>query len=122
MRIFSATLIAILCWAELACGDPTVTVPAPEAGKHIGEAVTVEGQVVSTYRSGKGSIFLNFGAAYPNQVFTGWIPAGSSAQNSPYLDGIEGKTSKSAVEWNSTAESLKFASIRKNSCMSRIDD
>jgi DNA/RNA endonuclease YhcR with UshA esterase domain len=92
MRIFSATLIAILCWAELACGDPTVTVPAPEAGKHIGEAVTVEGQVVSTYRSGKGSIFLNFGAAYPNQVFTGWIPAGSSAQNSPVLQDIERKT------------------------------
>jgi hypothetical protein len=84
MRIVAVTLLAFLCWAEL-------TVPAPEAGKHIGEVVTVQGQVVSTYRSGKGNIFLNFGAAYPNQVFTGWIPPGSSAQNSPYLDGIEGK-------------------------------
>ena len=91
MRIIAVTLLTFLCCAQLACGDPTVTVPAPEAGKHIGEVVTVEGQVVSTHRSAKGNIFLNFGAAYPNQVFTGWIPTGASAQNSPLLHGIAGK-------------------------------
>jgi DNA/RNA endonuclease YhcR with UshA esterase domain len=91
MRIVAVTLFTFLCWAKLACGDPTLTVPAPEAGKHIGEVVTVEGQVVSIHRSAKGNIFLNFGAAYPNQVLTGWIPPESNAQNSPYLDGIEGK-------------------------------
>jgi hypothetical protein len=72
-------------------GDPIATVPAAEAAKHIGEVVTVEGQV-SIHRSEKGNTFLNFGAAYPNQVFTGWIPAGSSVQNSPLLEDIEGKT------------------------------
>ena len=92
MRILSATFIALLCWGKIASANPTVTVPPAEAAKHIGEVITVEGQVVSIHRSEKGNTFLNFGAPYPNQVFTGWIPPESSAQNSPLLQDIEGKT------------------------------
>jgi DNA/RNA endonuclease YhcR with UshA esterase domain len=91
MRIFSISVLTLFCWAELGCSNPLGTVPAAEAGKHIGEVVTVEGQVVAIHRSAKGNIFLNFGAADPNQVFTGWIPTGASAQNSPLLHGIAGK-------------------------------
>lgn len=41
---------------------------------HIGEYATVEGVVAKVFTSNKGNTFLNFGAAYPNQTFTGWIP------------------------------------------------
>jgi hypothetical protein len=92
MRSLFLILLAVLCYTELACGDPTATISAAEAAKHIGEVVTVEDRVVSMHHSGKGNTFLNFGAPYPNQIFTGWIPAGSSAQGSPLLEDIEGKT------------------------------
>ena len=35
--------------------------------------------------------FLNIGAAYPNQTFTGWIPPASPVSKLPLLSGIEGK-------------------------------
>lgn len=38
-----------------------------------------------------GNTFLNVGAAYPNQTFTGWIPPASPVKKSPILSGIEGK-------------------------------
>jgi len=54
-------------------------IPPEEAAKHIGETVTVEGVVSGTHTSGKGNVFLNFGGKYPNQVFTGYLPAASAA-------------------------------------------
>ena len=43
------------------------------------------------FTSNKGNTFLNIGAAYPNQTFTGWIPPASPVSKSPLLSGIEGK-------------------------------
>jgi DNA/RNA endonuclease YhcR with UshA esterase domain len=94
MKIFSLALLTLVCWAQLACADPMATIPATEAGKHIGEVVTVEDRVASVHHSAKGNTFLNFGASHPNQVFTGWIPAESPAQKSPMLKETEGKTVK----------------------------
>jgi hypothetical protein len=37
----------------------------------------VRGLVVAVFTSKKGNTFLNFGGKYPNQTFTGYIPAGS---------------------------------------------
>jgi hypothetical protein len=47
---------------------------------------------LSTSKS--GNAFLNIGAAYPNQTFTGWIPTASPVSKSPVLSEIEGKKVK----------------------------
>ena len=46
------------------------------------------------FTSEKGNTFLNIGARYPNQTFTGWIPPASPVNKSPLLSGIEGKKVK----------------------------
>ena len=51
----------------------------------------VEGTVAKVFTSKSGNTFLNIGAAYPNQTFTGWIPNSSPIKDSAVLDGIEGK-------------------------------
>jgi micrococcal nuclease len=48
-------------------------ISACKAKKHIGEIVFVEGKVVSTYRSTKDNVFLNFEKPYPNQCFSAVI-------------------------------------------------
>jgi hypothetical protein len=52
----------------------TTVIPANEAAAHVGEYATVEGVVAKLFTSKAGNTFLNIGAAYPNQTFTGWIP------------------------------------------------
>ncbi|MES1195693.1 MAG: nucleotide-binding protein [Steroidobacter sp.] len=52
--------------------DSSTIMPA-QAADHVGEYVTVVGRVASVYTSNKGNTFLNFGAAYPNQIFSGVI-------------------------------------------------
>src|ERR1700680_3229097 len=51
------------------------TVQDSEAAQYVGK--NVRGLVVAVYTSKKGNTFLNFGGKYPNQTFTGYIPAGS---------------------------------------------
>jgi hypothetical protein len=38
--------------------------------------------------------FLNFGDKYPNQTFTGWVPAGTPLASDPSLQLLQGKTVK----------------------------
>jgi hypothetical protein len=47
--------------------------------------------VAKGFTSKSGNTFLNIGATYPNQTFTGWIPLASPLNKSPVLSGIEGK-------------------------------
>jgi hypothetical protein len=42
-----------------------------EPAQYVGKNVEVRGLVVAVYTSKKGNTFLNFGAKYPNQTFTG---------------------------------------------------
>jgi DNA/RNA endonuclease YhcR with UshA esterase domain len=72
-------------------GQTTTIIPANQAAAHIGEYATVEGVVAKVFTSKSGNTFLNIGATYPNQTFTGWIPPASPVNKSPMLDGIEGK-------------------------------
>ncbi|HEU5154890.1 MAG TPA: S1/P1 nuclease [Gemmatimonadales bacterium] len=44
-----------------------------EAAAHVGETATVVGTVVSVHRVKSGNIYLNFGADYPHQTFSGAI-------------------------------------------------
>jgi|SRR5690348_7500910 hypothetical protein len=69
----------------------TTVIPANEAAAHVGEYATVEGIVAKLFTSKAGNTFLNIGAAYPNQTFTGWIPPASPVSKSAVLSGIEGK-------------------------------
>jgi hypothetical protein len=62
-----------------------------EAAQHIGQQATVEGTVVKIFTSKNGNTFLNFGAAYPNQSFTGWIPKDSPLAADASLSVLEGK-------------------------------
>jgi hypothetical protein len=50
--------------------------------------------VAKVFTSKSGNTFLNIGAAYPNQTFTGWIPPASPVNKSPILAAIEGKRVK----------------------------
>jgi DNA/RNA endonuclease YhcR with UshA esterase domain len=66
-------------------------IPANEAAAHINEWATMEGVVAKVFTSKSGNTFLNIGATYPNQTFTGWIPNSSPVKDSAVLDGIAGK-------------------------------
>jgi hypothetical protein len=44
-----------------------------EAAAHVGEEGTVVGTVVTVHRTQTGNIFLNFGADYPHQTFSGAV-------------------------------------------------
>lgn len=66
-------------------------IPDTEAAQHVGQQATVEGTVVKVFTSKNGNTFLNFGAAYPNQIFTGWIPKDSTLASDASLSALEGK-------------------------------
>jgi hypothetical protein len=69
-------------------------IPANEAAAHVNEYTTVEGVVAKVFTSKSGNTFLNIGASYPNQTFTGWIPPASPVSKSTLLSDIEGKRVK----------------------------
>ena len=61
-----------------------------EAAAHVGETATVVGTVAAIFRSKKGTVYLNFGADFPHQTFTGvaLAPAGAWTQG---LDSLVGR-------------------------------
>jgi hypothetical protein len=92
-------LFRMILLAALICGpcpvpaqtEAATVIPANLAASHVGEYITVEGVVAKVFTSKSGNTFLNIGAAYPNQTFTGWIPPASPVSKSLILPGIEGK-------------------------------
>jgi hypothetical protein len=44
-----------------------------------------------SYTSKKGNTFLNFGGKYPNQTFTGYLPAGSELAGDRWTVTLQGK-------------------------------
>jgi DNA/RNA endonuclease YhcR with UshA esterase domain len=80
-----------LVLSSIAVTQTATVVPANEAAAHINEWATVEGVFEKVFTSKSGNTFLNIGATYPNQTFTGWIPPASPVNKSPVLSGIEGK-------------------------------
>ena len=67
------------------------TISDAEAFQHVGQRVTVQGTVAKVTTSRAGNTFPNFGAAYPNQTFTGYIPAGTPLALDPWIASLEGK-------------------------------
>jgi DNA/RNA endonuclease YhcR with UshA esterase domain len=76
-------LIAIITFVSVGiftAAQPTAEYSASDAAKHVGESATVTDIVSNVHESGKGNIFLNMGGAYPNQAFTGFIPASAASK------------------------------------------
>lgn len=55
---------------------------------------TEAGVVVKVFMSKNGNTFLNFGASYPAQTFTGWIPADRPLASDPTIQSLQGKRVK----------------------------
>jgi DNA/RNA endonuclease YhcR with UshA esterase domain len=94
MRRFLSFLFvfALSAGPLLSAEDPQVD--AFNAPKYIGQSVTVSGLVVAVFVSKRGNVFINFGDKYPNQTFTGWIPAGTPLASDTSLQLLQGKTVK----------------------------
>jgi DNA/RNA endonuclease YhcR with UshA esterase domain len=90
-RLITLFLICCAILFETAQAQTTTVISANEAAAHVGEYATVEGVVAKVFTSKGGNTFLNIGAAYPNQTFTGWIPPASAVSKSPILSSMEGK-------------------------------
>jgi DNA/RNA endonuclease YhcR with UshA esterase domain len=86
-------LIVLLAgWLSAPLSAQTASViPDTEAAQHVGQKATVAGTVVKVFTSKNGNTFLNFGAAYPNQTFTGWIQKDSPLAAVASLQTLEGK-------------------------------
>jgi DNA/RNA endonuclease YhcR with UshA esterase domain len=97
-----ASMIRFLTLAGLLVGGLSISIlaqsstviPDTEAAQHIGQNATVEGVVVAVSTSKKGNTFINFGGVYPNQTFTGWIPAGTPLASDASLQTLQGKKVK----------------------------
>jgi hypothetical protein len=48
--------------------------------------------VASVHATPKGVAFINLGAAYPNEVFTGFISNMNAIGDEAWLNGLKGKT------------------------------
>src|SRR5258707_12402315 len=97
MSQFSCCLaFLVVCSALLpsSSAQTATVILANEAAAHVNEWATVEGVVAKVFTSKSGNTFLNIGAAYPNQTFTGSIPPASPVSKSPVLCDIEGKKGK----------------------------
>ena len=96
------SIIRFLALVGLFFGNLSITVlaqtstviPDTEAAQHVEQHITVEGIVVKIFTSKSGNTFLNFGAAYPDQTFTGWIPSGTVLTSDPFLQSLQGKKVK----------------------------
>jgi DNA/RNA endonuclease YhcR with UshA esterase domain len=89
-----AFIVILQTIPAIAHAQTTAIIPANETAAHVGEYATVEGVVAKVFTSKSGNTFLNIGASYPNQTFTGWIPPASPVSKSPMLSDIEGKRVK----------------------------
>jgi len=101
-------LVVALLVSGISYAQTATVIPANEAAAHIGQYTTVEGFVAKLFTSKSGNTFLNVGAAYPGQTFTGWIPPASPVSKSPLLSGIEGRRVKILVKSSCIKESRKF--------------
>lgn len=80
---FALALIAAPALAE-------VIAPA-DAGKHVGQTVTVEGAVSNVHTTGSGMTFIDMGGRYPDNPFTAVIFS-DDAGKFPDPDDFDGKT------------------------------
>lgn len=79
---FIATLLFVVVLFLFRSHLLTLLRPAPRvypttvAMKEVGRYETIVGRVAEVSESGRGTVFIDFGASYPRQSFTAMIPAG----------------------------------------------
>jgi DNA/RNA endonuclease YhcR with UshA esterase domain len=91
LRLLMSVLFVTAPLASTSQGQTQVVVSDAQAEQHIGQNVTIEGVVTAVSTSRKGNTFINFGEVYPNQTFTGWIPAGTPLASDASLQALQGK-------------------------------
>ena len=91
IRLFIAILALLLC-VIMAHADQPIVIKDSEAREYVGKEVEVRGRVASVTTSPLGTTFINFGGAYPNQRFAGFIAAGSAIAGDQRLTMIQGRT------------------------------
>jgi DNA/RNA endonuclease YhcR with UshA esterase domain len=89
--VASFTALLLICLASRLWAQDLQVIKDSEAAQYVGKNVEVRGLVVAVYTSKKGNTFLNFGAKYPNQTFTGYIPAGSELSDDRSTVTLQGK-------------------------------
>src|ERR1700741_578273 len=97
MKALSRSLILAVLFSGFLTAlkaQTSTIIPDTEAAQHVGQQATVEGVVVKVFTSKNGNTFLNFGARYPAQTFTGWIPAGTPLASDPSIQSLQGKKVK----------------------------
>jgi DNA/RNA endonuclease YhcR with UshA esterase domain len=68
-----------LCAVRPGEGAPA-TISPQEASQHVGESTSVRGTVIEVGHSRSGTVFLDFGAPYPQATFTAVIFSDNAAQ------------------------------------------
>jgi hypothetical protein len=94
MRHRFQLLFLLLAALVMEANAQTASLPVvkdSEAAQFVGQSLEVRGLVVAVSTSRKGNAFINFGAPYPNQTFTGYVPAGTALANDPWLQSLRGK-------------------------------
>src|SRR5438132_9904270 len=89
--VVAFTMLFVFFLASLGEAQDLQVVKDSEAAQYVGKNVEVRGLVVAVYTSKKGNTFLNFGGKYPNQTFTGWIPAESELAGDRWTVTLGGK-------------------------------
>ena len=89
--VVSLTAFLLICLAPRLNAQDLQVIKDSEAAQYVGKNVEVRGLVVAVYTSKKGNTFLNFGDKYPNQTFTGYIPAGSELAGDSWTVTLQGK-------------------------------
>jgi hypothetical protein len=84
-------IVYIVCFVPVARAETLQLVKDTEAAKFVGKNVEVRGQVVSIYIAKHGDAYMFFGAAYPKQTFTGYIPAGWTFSGGPWMQKLQGQ-------------------------------
>src|ERR1700681_4607246 len=88
---FWIVAFSLVCLTSILRAESLQIVKDTEAAKFEGNKVEVRGQVASAYIGKRGDAYLFFGAAFPNQTFTGYIPAGWTFSGGPWTLKLQGK-------------------------------
>jgi DNA/RNA endonuclease YhcR with UshA esterase domain len=85
-------LLALSTGTVISANGPLID--SAQALNYLNQDVVVSGLVTNIFVSKRGNAFINFGDKYPNQTFTGWIPAGTPLASDASLQLFHGKNVK----------------------------
>jgi hypothetical protein len=88
---FWIVAFCLVCFTSVLWAENLQIVKDTEAAKFVGKNIEVRGQVVSAYLGKRGDAYLFFGAGFPKQTFTGYIPAGWTFSGGTWTLNLQGK-------------------------------